>query len=60
MSNGKLPERVQALLDQYASADRSLVLALHALFGSAREDGTTDLDSLTRSEEHTSELQSPC
>ena len=47
MSNGKLPERVQALLDQYASADRSLVLALHALFGSAREDGTTDLDSLT-------------
>ena len=47
MSNGKLPERVQALLDQYASADRSLVLALHALFGTAREDGTTDLDSLT-------------
>ena len=47
MSNGKLPERVQALLDQYASADRSLVLALHALFGSAREDGTTDLDGLT-------------
>jgi lipopolysaccharide export system ATP-binding protein len=47
MSNGKLPERVQALLDQYASADRSLVLALHALFGAAREDGTTDLDSLT-------------
>src|SRR6476661_415482 len=47
MTNGKLPERVQALLDQYGSADRSLVLALHALFGSAREDGTTDLDSLT-------------
>jgi len=47
MSTGKLPERVQALLDQYASADRSLVLALHALFGTAREDGTTDLDSLT-------------
>jgi len=47
MSNGKLPERVQALLDQYASADRSLVLALHALFGTAREDGTTDLDNLT-------------
>jgi len=47
MTNGRLPERVQALLDQYASADRSLVLALHALFGSAREDGTTDLDSLT-------------
>lgn len=46
MSNGKLPERVQALLDQYASADRSLVLALHALFGTARDDGTTDLDSL--------------
>jgi lipopolysaccharide export system ATP-binding protein len=37
---------VQALLDRYASADRSIVLALHALFGSAREDGTTDLDSL--------------
>lgn len=47
MSAGKLPARVQALLDQYASADRSIVLALHALFGSAREDGTTDLDALT-------------
>ncbi len=47
MSSGKLPARVQALLDQYASADRSIVLALHALFGSAREDGTTDLDALT-------------
>ena len=43
----QLPERVQALLDQYAKADRSLVLALHALFGAAREDGTTDLDGLT-------------
>ena len=47
MSAGRLPARVQALLDQYASADRSIVLALHALFGSARDDGTTDLDALT-------------
>jgi lipopolysaccharide export system ATP-binding protein len=46
MSNPRLPARVQALLDQYATADRSIVLALHALFAAAREDGTTDLDGL--------------
>ena len=47
MSQVKLPDRIQALLDKYGSADRSIALAMHALFGSAREDGTTDVDSLT-------------
>jgi lipopolysaccharide export system ATP-binding protein len=46
MSEGRIPERIRALIDQYASGDRSLALALHALCDSARDDGTMSLNDL--------------
>ena len=46
MSNETLPARIRALLDDYASADRSIALALHSLFDVARTDGSTTLNEL--------------
>lgn len=46
MSEGRIPSRIRALIDQYASGDRSLALALHALCDSASADGTMSLNDL--------------
>ena len=46
MSDGLVPERIRALLDHYAAAERSIALALHAVLDTARDDGTTTLDQV--------------
>ena len=46
MTDGPLPARIRALLDQYHSAERSMALALHAVLDTAGDDGTTTLDRL--------------
>ena len=46
MTEGRIPNRIRALIDQYASGDRSLALALHALCDCAGPDGTMSLNEL--------------
>ena len=46
MTSPMLPERLRVLLDHYASADRSIALALHSLVDIASEDGSTTLHDL--------------
>jgi lipopolysaccharide export system ATP-binding protein len=46
VSDARLPPRVRARIDQLASGDRSLALALHAIISKAREDGSATFNEV--------------